>query len=266
MDPKLIYQRYLREEFERRRRRTASYSLRAFARDLAVPAPKLSQYLNGTCGLSAKRATELAQKIRLGALEKELFVCSVEASHARDSLTRDRNLERLSLLLSNTFSELNLEKFQLIRDWYHLAILELTTMKGFRSDVAWIARALSVPEDKVREALKRLVHLGLLDQSQENWAQTEKDLETPNDISSSAIRDYHQQMLELAEVKLEQVPVEKREFGSMIFSVNDELVPELKQVIRSFQKEIAALIEKNSNKNCLYTLNLQLLPIFEEKP
>lgn len=267
MEAKQIYQKYLKDEFERRKQRNSSYSLRAYARDLELPSSKLSQYLTGDCGISGKKAGEIARRLRLSPIEVELFVCSAEASHARDGLSRERAQEKLKKLLDNVFSQVNMEKFNLIRDWYHLAILELTEVRGFESNLEWIAKALGVEVAQVTEAVQRLERLELLDSSNERWVQTQKDFETPQDISSRAIRDYHRQMMGVVESRLEEVPVEKRELGSMVFAVDKDLVPEFKQLIRRFQKEAAALSGRSQSKDSVYALNLQFMPIFEgEKP
>ena len=65
MEAKQIYQKYLKDEFERRKQRNSSYSLRAYARDLELPSSKLSQYLTGDCGISGKKAGEIARKLVL---------------------------------------------------------------------------------------------------------------------------------------------------------------------------------------------------------
>jgi uncharacterized protein (TIGR02147 family) len=265
MPTKHIYQNYLRDEYERRKSRNATYSLRAYARDLGVPSSKLSQYLSGDCGVSGKKAAQIAAKLRLSPVEVDLFVSSAEAAHARDAFSRDMAQEKLQTLLASVFSQVNMEKFNLIRDWHHLAILELTEVAGFESNRAWIAKALGISEELVGEAVERLERLELLDDKGERWFQTQKDFETPPDTSSRAIREYHRQMMNVVESRIETVPLEKRELGSVVFAVDQELIPEFKQLLRRFQKEAAAIAERSPHKDSLYALNFQLMPIFEGK-
>lgn len=267
MKAKLIYQGYLKDEFERRKSRNSSYSLRAYARDLELPSSKLSQYMSGDCGISGTKAGQIASKLRLSPIEIELFVCAAEAEHARDAFSRELAQQKLETLLSSVFSQVNMEKFSIIRDWHHLAILELTELANFQSDREWIAKALGISPEEVHEAVQRLERLELLDSSQERWVQTAKDFETPADTSSRAIREYHRQMLRVVETRFENVPIEKRELGSVMFAVDQELVPEFKQLLRRFQKEAAAIAERSQNKDSLYALNFQLMPIYEgDKP
>ena len=58
------YQDFLLEEFRARRTRNSNYSLRAFARDLDMPASKLSQNLRGLCGISVAKAEKIARKLQ----------------------------------------------------------------------------------------------------------------------------------------------------------------------------------------------------------
>lgn len=224
---------------------------------------KLSQYLNGDCGISGERARFLAGKLNLAPAETELFVCSAEAAHSRDPNAKAKAATRLKELLKDTFSKVNMDKFELIRDWYHIAILELTELSSFQPDVAWIASAIGIGKAEAHAAVKRLEELGFLKIEKFKWEQTEKDFETPPEISSRAIREYHKQMLNLVERRFEAIPIEKRELGSVVFAVDETLVPELKSLIRQFQRDVSTLIEKSSKKNTLYALNTQLLPILQ---
>lgn len=264
MKPIQMYRQYLTDEYERRRQRNPGYSLRAFARDLAIPAPKLSQYLSGIRGLSGKRAAQLAQKIGLSPIEADLFTCSADAANARDPITKQLAQEKLTQLLNGPFSKINMEKFNLVRDWYHLAILELTELEQFQPDIKWIAKKLRISNDQAKIAIERLESLGLLNRDGEKWRQTDQNLETPPDYGSRAIREYHHQMLNLTDHRFEDHALEKREIGSVMFAVDEMLVPEMKQLIRRFQKEAAALVERSAAKNSLYALNFQFLPLIED--
>ena len=54
------YHDLINEEFEKRKQINSAYSLRAFARDLGISAPRLSQILNKKQGLSLNAAQNLA--------------------------------------------------------------------------------------------------------------------------------------------------------------------------------------------------------------
>lgn len=265
MTLKWSYQKFLSDEFRRRQQRNLAYSLRAFARDLGLPAPKLSQYLRGTCGISAKKAEDLAAKIRLSPIEVELFVVSAQSAHARDAVVKELAQKRMKELLKSTFSELNLERFTIVRDWYHMALLALTELDQYEGSVEWMARALSMPKETVEQALNRLESVNLLSREDGKWIRTQGNMETPIDLPSSAVREYHHQMIDLVQKRFDLVPVEKREISSSVFAIDPELVPEIKHLIQNFQKDLSALIDRSPKRKDVYVMNLQLMPVVSEE-
>lgn len=82
------YRKALAKELLRRRQRNPRYSLRAFARDLIVPASMLSEILNRRAGLSHATALRLINKIELPKEEVGAFLNSVILHHARDEQKR----------------------------------------------------------------------------------------------------------------------------------------------------------------------------------
>jgi hypothetical protein len=65
------YRDLLKRELESRCGRNPRYSLRAFAKDLGLSAPRLSHVLNGRFGLSRAAAEAIADKLGLVGVEAE---------------------------------------------------------------------------------------------------------------------------------------------------------------------------------------------------
>jgi len=76
------YRLVLKAELERRRSRNASYSLRAFARDLELSPSRLSRVLNGKEALSRPRAERIGGKLGFQKDQIELFCDLVDVEHA----------------------------------------------------------------------------------------------------------------------------------------------------------------------------------------
>jgi uncharacterized protein (TIGR02147 family) len=254
------YQDFLLKEFSQRRSRNPNYSLRAFARDLGMPASKLSQNLRGLCGISVAKAESIAVKIQMPLEDKQIFLALVEAAHARSQIARDQAAQKLQRLNARELDELEADKFATVRDWYHLAILELMETKNFRPDIQWIAGRLELAEEIVRQALGRLVDCGLLTLSQEGWKSDRKHFAVSGGIPSGTVREHHRQIIAKASAALETVPLESREVSSQTFAVAQSLLPELKQLIRDFHRQVAKLSDQGS-KDDVYALSIQLFPL-----
>ena len=258
------YQDFLLDEFRSRRSRNPHYSLRAYARDLGMPASKLSQNLRGLCGISVAKAETIALRLQMREDEKQLFLTLVESQHARSRVARQQAVVALAQIRDENILELSLEKFSAVRDWYHMAILEMTDLRGFRSDLKWIAGKLFLPIDVVKEAVARLEALGLMKLENGEWKQTHRDLELPGGVPSRTIREHHKQILSKAIVAVDAVAADKREFSSHTFTVNRQDLPELKSAVRDFQRRISKL-SQTADKDAVYVLAVQLFPIVESE-
>ncbi len=257
------YHDLLSEEFEKRRQMNESYSLRAYARDLGLAAPRLSQILNKKQGLSVTSAEAVAKKLRLNHEKTQWFCSNVGSLHSRSSKQRLRfqkkALEYKSA--SRVLSEIQLEYFKVISDWYHFAILELTYLDDFQNDNKWMAEILGIEEKEVESAIKRLKNLELLEESEGKLVDKFKFLETPNDIPSLSLKKFHTQLLKKANIALYEQNVEEREISSNIFAVDKKRLPELKERLRDFRREFDMDVSKHENKNAVYCLGIQFFDI-----
>jgi uncharacterized protein (TIGR02147 family) len=258
------YQDFLLEEFRNRRSRNPNYSLRAFARDLGMPASKLSQNLRGLCGISVAKAEGIADKIQLRDDDRRLFLALVESQHARSRVARQQAATALEKIRRDKMDELSAEKFAIVRDWYHMAILEMSDMVGFRNDAAWIGSRLDLPVDIVKEALARLLEVGLLKEDEGRLVQTQMDLELPSGLPSRSVREHHKQILTKAIVAVDEVPVEEREYSTQTFAIARSVLPELKSLVREFQRQVARL-SSQGEKDGVYALSIQLFPLLEKE-
>lgn len=258
----ITYQRFINNEFLGRRVRNPNYSLRAFARDLGIAPPKLSEILRGKCGLSESSATKMALELSLSETESKIFINQVIVKHARKKSEREAAKIILdSLEAQHLFNEITLDTFKIISDWQHFAILELTEIKSFQSNSSWIARRLKISEELAGESLRRLFSLGLLSEnSKGEWIQTEAILATPSGIPSSEIKNHHRNILAKAEAAL-FLAVEERDFSSVTLAVPESMVDEIKKDIKEFRRKLAKKINEASDKDRVYCLSTQFFPL-----
>jgi uncharacterized protein (TIGR02147 family) len=144
----------LQDELARRCARNARYSLRSFARALAVDHSTLSQVLRGRRALSARAIERLGRRLGLTPADIERYV---------DAERSDRS-EPASAMLPEV-EQLTHDAVRLVTEWHHYAILELCRLDTFQADSRWIARVLGIEVDAVNLAVSRLARLGLLHMS-----------------------------------------------------------------------------------------------------
>jgi uncharacterized protein (TIGR02147 family) len=257
------YRQVLIRELASRTRRNPSYSLRAFARDLNIPAPKLSQALRGIKGFSAERANAIANHLALSTSEKELFIDLVQSEHARSQTHREEAKKRVAQKTENDgFCELDLERFQIISDWFHFAILELTDVKTFESSPEWISERLGISLTETKAAVERLLDFGLLTKNRKgDLQQTFADLATPSGIPSRSIREQHYQLLKKADKALDTFSVNERDFSAITLAIASEDIPKAKNLIKVFRRKFNKEMQSSPEKDRVYCISIQFFPL-----
>jgi len=171
-----------------------------------------------------------------------------------------------SLKPDRSFSTLDLDQLKIISDWYHAAILEMTALKNFNSDPQWMHLKLgeSVSLDQVKQAVERLLRLGLLERTPEGTLiRTKVLLATPSDVPNKSLRQFHTQLISRAISALEMQSVEKRDITSYTFTVDTKKLPEAKKMIRDFRRKLALFLETDGG-DAVYQLNVQLFDLLDQ--
>ena len=92
----LDYRQILRAELDRRIAANPSYSMRAFSRDIQLPAQQLSLVLNGKKGISLDVAVRIAERLHLDQHEALHFTDLVQFSLVKSEQGRRLLLSRIN--------------------------------------------------------------------------------------------------------------------------------------------------------------------------
>ncbi|MGE3756126.1 MAG: TIGR02147 family protein [Pseudobdellovibrionaceae bacterium] len=257
---------YLKVELEERQRRSASYSLRAFARDLSISPSTLSELLNGKVGLSKFKALDLARKMKLKEEHCMHFCDLILARHARKvSEKREAEIRSRSRIRSKG-SQLSLDYFKLIEEWYHFAILELIDLGTNKHSIPAIADSLSISKRTVVQALDRLERLNLIEKTETFYKTVSSQTTVGEEIPSLAVQSFHRQILKKAEQALNTQEVSNREFQSHVLSMRKEDMPELKKHLDKMSRELFSKFLHKEGKDTVYCFSLQFFPLSHEPP
>jgi uncharacterized protein (TIGR02147 family) len=236
----------LKTEVADRQRKNPNYSLRAFAKWLGVSPAQLSQVLSGKRPITLAMAKRVSEKLSLSPAEKVDFLASRWPEIIESSAQTSRQL-------------LPDDKFRLISDWFHMAILSLTHLPSAKADPRWIAQQLGISVQQANEALVRLQRLGLV-VLKPKFKTVPAALEILSDVPSAAIQKFHKQILNVASEKLETVPLKAREFQSITLAINPSKLPMARKLILEALQKIEQTLETGPARE-VYNLSLQLFPL-----
>lgn len=153
------YRHYLQSEFENRRVRNPSYSLRAYARDLGMSPSRLSEAINGKRGISSEIGQGLVEALKLDGVDAEIFILSVEADHARSEKRKAAAREKLAKTLAA--SETQPKTFTIV-DWIAEALVKMNEREPVAENIAKVAEKLGVAQFMAVDSLRFVTRLGFI--------------------------------------------------------------------------------------------------------
>lgn len=261
---------FLARALQAKQAKNPRFSLRAWSRQLGFSSPNmLSMILRGERTLRPAHCTRIAQSLAMTNDEQTYLENLCHYTNAKTLAEKKVYASILSgLRPDRPFSTIDLDAFRMISDWYHVAILEMLNLKGFRSSPAWIAKRLGhrVSEVMVEEAIERLTRLNLIKRDERGnlTRNAEGRLSTPDDIPNDAIKSFHSQMIQKALDALISHPVDQREISACTVTITPAKLAQAKRLIRDFQARFSKLMATKPGDET-YQLNVQFFSLTEKE-
>ncbi len=250
----------LLEEFRRRKNRNQTYSLRAYARHLGIPASSLALILKGDRKVPQRRVESLCQKLGLSQAETQIFRMAAERSKA--SL---KNLVSQTEPVLPSSKKLNdAEHSKIISEWEHYAFLSLMDTQDFSPKADWIAKRLGISVRRVDAVLNQLLKYKLILRDDRTGLITKNraHVTTTDGVPSSALRKAHEETLELAIRKLNNLGPDERNYSAITVATSPARILEANEMIREFRRRLMGFLE-DEEKSEVYRVMFLVFPLSE---
>ena len=254
--PQLSMRGLLQQEFESRKRRNASYSLRAFARDLGVDSGRLSKILKAQRPVSCELMQQFAE--RLGLSDQHLNDLQSYGKYDCAFKGFSSDLE-MDLLGQDTFA--------VIQDWRHYAVLELIKLSDFKPELTYVSNKLGCSASEAGDIVSRLIAVKLLvvDESG-HWVDLTEGQSTHVqgfNLTTLAHKNYQKDVLSQAMQAMDKTDISLRDQSTMMMATSPKKIALAKQLMKSFRRSLCEFLEDEEDKSAVYHLSLSLFPITE---
>jgi uncharacterized protein (TIGR02147 family) len=261
------YRAYLKQILSERIQKNPSYSLRAFSKQLGISPAQLSKVFSGQKHLSYESAMSAGQSLGLESEEFEYFFLLIQYASTNDASLRSEVAKKMSRINQNrSIQNLDLEAFQMISDWYHIPILEMTALPKTQFTPKKIARRLGISLDEAEIAVNRLLRLKLIEKMADgSHRKTYADGLFNTVYAHLGLRDYHAKMLEKATLSLSEQPNSSRFVGSETFAFDPELFELFCAQAEKFFSRSVTLAKRSSKPKEVYYLGVQFFRLTSEE-
>ncbi|MGE3680775.1 MAG: TIGR02147 family protein [Bdellovibrionales bacterium] len=262
------YRAFLRDSYRFLKETQTRFSFRKFSAEAGFKAPNaLKLLIDGKRNLTLQSIRKVIKALKLSSDEGTFFKNLVFMNQAES--TRERLSYAQELCKSRVFRELYpLEslQFAFYNEWYHIPIRELVASLEFQEDPEWIARRLrdKITPEQATQALSNLIELGLLKRDGNGrLRQAHANITTGHEISSSAVAEFHRQMMKLASDSIDEVERHRREISSSTILVDEKSFPRIKELVQEFRRRLLAEAGdiSASSSAVVYQISFHVFPL-----
>lgn len=244
-----------------------SFSLRRWASKLGYNSPSyLSEMLRGKRRIKPAVIQKICNQEKIFGNERKHLELSVFLDNASSKEEKEFLQEQICKISGvSSKQHLSLERFRLVAEWYHWAILEMAGTKLPMDDLKAIQSRLRFPISlaTIKLAIDRLIRLRLLVETPEGLKKRSADLFAGDGIPSDAIRQHHLQFLQLAEKSIE-LPVNERHFSGTNIAIRSEDYEKLEKLVEQFHEGLYQLTSVGE-ADMVYRINTQIFPLTQNK-
>lgn len=261
----LDYREYLRAYYDAAKAAVPAFSYRYFSRRAGFSSPNyLKLVMDGDRNPNADSVSKIVRGLGLASEPARFFRALVDFSQADSAERKNAAFAKVSSAQQfRAARKLDHSMFEYLSCWYIPAIREMAAREDFHDDPQWIADQVFPPITAVEAeaALIILFELGLLVVEAGRITRGEPTWTTGHEVRSLAIGNYHRQMLERAAASIEDVPSELRDLSALTVVIQEDTVPELKELIHGFRESMIERCERDEAREAVYQLGIQLFPL-----
>jgi len=223
----------LQKYFERKKKSSPGFSLRALARRVGVSPSFLSRIMSGKKSIPDNLLKKLAR------------VLDVEPELLAGASPTKRKQKTVVTSPVDDWAISRKETAQILRNWYYVAILEFTTLQNYDGKIETIARRLRLSTQTVEIALREMLSLGLVNLEKGRYKKSDEKIRFTSSTSTHLIRKFHDDILERCQLELRNATTEEEFQKRLIAGVMVTCTPEAAQ---SAKRKLADCIYEIANE------------------
>lgn len=262
---------FLRDSWEKKRSVNKKFTVRSWATQLGISSHgTFYQMVQGKRPLPKKYVQVISTSLSLGAKESLYLETLIDFNGAKSVEHKEYYGKRLQEIApGKRMSMYEIESFHFLKNPLNGAIIELTSLKDFVFDPAWIQNRLTISATipEIQRSLKLMLELGLLKQNEAGkLVRTNAHIYTKQDLKNEALQEYHKNVLQLGADQISKQDVSKREYNASAFGIRNKDLPKIKEEIRTFLNDLISKYEPtDQSADEIYQLGIQFFGLTQKE-
>jgi uncharacterized protein (TIGR02147 family) len=258
------YRKLLKDLFEEQKSQNRYFSYRVLAEIVGfTSAGFFTKILQGSVNISSQKALAFAKAFHMSRLETRYFELLVAFNQAKTHDERRYYFEQLIATRRNKIKSMTTEQYELFSEWYYVAIKEILEFYPFKGNFKQLGNMLqpAVHPNDAKKAIETLEALGMIKKKEGHYRVVQEIVSTGESWENVAVTNFQLNTADLAKDAIQNVPKEAREISTLTINVSQKSFDQIKEKLRNYRKDILEIAKKDSEKDRVYHLNLQLFPL-----
>lgn len=258
------YRKYL-EDYVQWLGKSEKLSLRAITKHLGF---KSSSYLKMVFqhqrNLKPETIERFSKALGFNDQEFRYFKTLVKFNQSLDLEDKNVLMRKLIVLRKAAAAEVTVAaQFDFFKNWYVAALFEAFGTPWRKLSKQELMKALQISSEEFDQAVELLEKLALIRRDGRTWKKSREVFQTPPELESFYMRNFHQSMIEKSLESLKTKPPIERGFNALTIALSQKAVIEIKKKIFEFHQELNADYAGESNPVAVYQINSQIFPLVE---
>ncbi|MBN1983102.1 MAG: TIGR02147 family protein [Chitinivibrionales bacterium] len=261
----LDYRQYLQDFYEeQKQKRPLYFSYRYLSRRIRIDSSYLAKVMAQKKHLSVMAGTKICSYLKLSDTEAHYFTLLMYYARAKNEKDRSYFFERLSASRQDRVEDFNLEKQQLLSQWYPIVLWELLHYKKVTDDPDELARRIIPPlsSQEVSEALALLKELRFIETQRDGTLRAlQKTLLVNEGVNSTIIHNHKKQVTALALQALDRFSDKEQAASYVMASLSEKSLAIIRRRLKALMKDIFKLADCEQENRRVYHFVLHGFPV-----
>ncbi|MGL1933489.1 MAG: TIGR02147 family protein [Fibrobacterales bacterium] len=261
------YRHFLNDFYIENKKVNSRISFRMMGKSIGVDGSFLSKVCKGELHLTKTKISKTIGFCKLLPKEARYFEALFHFTKSTDEIEKARFYETMQSIRGVESLTIKTAQYEFYHKWYYSALWALVRTGTVRPKHKLGALfSPSIKESEVKEALKLLEQLDLIEEDANGLVITkDRHLKSGIPIHPTAVKQYHSQMIELANKSLYESPRKERDISGMTLAIDDACLKDIQQIMQETREKIRARVDKVNQPNRVVQTNFHMFPLAKSR-
>jgi len=265
----LDYREFLKAYYDYHKKNDDQFSHRVMCRKVGFTSPNfLKMIIDKQRNIGRSGIPKIISGLDLKKKEAEYFSYLVYFTKAKTIVEKNYYYGLISALRSKrVIQTIQKDQFKYYSNWYTIVVRELINNQPVEINYAELAKKIipSILPKQVKKSIQLLEEIGLINRTADGrFVQSAPLINTGNEVESLFLKNFHDKMIELGRLSIEEFPSDKREISSCTVKISEQGFKRLKTRLQEFREEILQIVKEDVGVDRVAQVNFQLFPLSRE--